>query len=80
MMNNYNFSLDQKEKVNNLLNSELDSMWNRIIYNSTNNNKWIFPVSDFYVITTYYSQEHQALDIAHHIILIFLQSRMEQLF
>ena len=64
MMNNYNFSLDQKEEVNNLLNSELDSMWNGIIYNSTNNNKWIFPVSDFYVITTYYSQEHQALDIA----------------
>ena len=72
MMNNYNFSLDQKEEVNNLLNSEFDSMWNGIIYNSTNN-KWIFPVSDFYIITTYYSQEHQALDIAHHIILIFIQ-------
>ncbi len=65
MMDNYNFSLDQKEEVNNLLNSELDSMWNGIIDNSTNNNnKWVFPVSDFYVITTYYSQEHQALDIA----------------
>ena len=64
MMNNYNFSLDQKEEVNNLLNSEFDSMWNGIIYNSTNNNKWIFPVSDFYVITTYYSQENQVLDIA----------------
>lgn len=61
-MDNYNFSLNQKEVVNNLLNSEFDSMWNGIIYNSTNNNKWIFPVSDFYVITTYYSQEHQALE------------------
>ena len=64
MMNNYNFSLNQKEEVNNLLNSEFDSMWNGIIYNSTNNNEWIFPVSDFYIITTYYSQNHQALDIA----------------
>ena len=33
MMNNYNFSLNQKEEVNNLLNSEFDSMWNGIPYN-----------------------------------------------
>ena len=32
-MDNYNFSLNQKEVVNNLLNSEFDSMWNGIPYN-----------------------------------------------
>lgn len=62
--NKYNFSYNQREEVKELLSTDYESLWKGVINNSVNEKGWIFPVKNFYVITTYYSSSHQAIDIA----------------
>lgn len=63
MIKQYNFTSTQKEELKELLSSDYLDLWDNIIY-GTNTNGWIFPVGGIYTITTQFSEEHKALDIA----------------
>lgn len=62
--NLYKLSYEEREEVAELLSEDYSSMWQSLIIGSINELGWIFPVKDVYVITTYYSEIHQAIDIA----------------
>ena len=64
MENLYKLSYEEREEVAELLSEDYSSMWQSLIIGSVNELGWIFPVKDVYVITTYYSEIHQAIDIA----------------
>ena len=63
MIRQYNFTPTQKEELKELLSSDYLDLWDNIIY-GTNTNGWIFPVGGIYTITTQFSEEHKAIDIA----------------
>jgi len=63
MTDKYGFTFSQKEELKEILSSDYFDLWNDIIYQQ-NTNDWIFPVGGIYTITTYFSNEHKALDIA----------------
>ena len=64
MENLYKLSYEEREEVAELLSEDYSSMWQSLIIGSVNELGWIFPVKDVYVITTYYNEIHQAIDIA----------------
>ena len=64
MENYYKLDYSSREQVKELLSEEYNSMWQSVIYGSVNEEGWVFPVNDVYVITTYYNESHKAIDIA----------------
>ena len=62
-MNLYSFSNDQKERINILLSSDYNQMWNSLILGTYDTN-FLCPVSSNFSITTLYSTEHQAIDVS----------------
>ena len=64
MENYYKLDYSSREQVKELLSDEYNSMWQSVIHGSVNEEGWVFPVNDVYVITTYYNESHKAIDIA----------------
>ena len=64
MENYYKLDYSSREQVKELLSDEYNSMWRAVIHGSVNEEGWVFPVNDVYVITTYYNESHKAIDIA----------------
>ena len=64
MENYYKLDYSSREQVKELLSDEYNSMWRAVIHVSVNEEGWVFPVNDVYVITTYYNESHKAIDIA----------------
>lgn len=62
-MNLYSFSEEQKERVNTLLSSDYNDMWNSVILGTYDTN-FLCPINSNFSITTLYSTEHQAIDVS----------------
>lgn len=62
IMNTYNFTSKQKDRVNELMSEVYNDLWISVIIGNNMSN-FICPVKSTFYITTMYSVEHQAIDV-----------------